>query len=98
MMNESWVLIETAGESVGAELARGSLEADGIAVVVRERDSLGAAMSVYSFHQNRVYDLYVAPEDAEDARALIAAYGNGRTELSDAELDAAASAAYDERV
>lgn len=92
------MLLESAADAVDAELWRGVLGAEGIPAVVHERNPLGAAIGLYTGMSNTMYDLFVSENDAEVARALLQAYENGRGEVSEEELAAAAEEMFDERV
>ena len=97
MQNENWAVITSLPNAVEAELLRGML-ADRVAVTMRERNELGAAIGLYSVMSSTMYDLLVAATDVETARALLDAYASESNEVTDDELNAVADEMYDERV
>ena len=97
MQNENWAVIASLPNAVEAELLRGML-ADRVAVTMRERNELGAAIGLYSVMSSTMYDLLVAATDVETARALLDAYASESNEVTDDELNAVADEMYDERV
>lgn len=96
--NEQLILVESVGEATEAELLCGVLQAEGITVVLRERNTNGVALGLHSILLNSMYDLYVHGPDEEKARAVLSTYNTERGEFSEEELSAAAVAAFDERV
>ncbi len=98
MANENSVLLDSSSDLVEAELWRGVLEAEGIAATVQERNSLGAAIGLYTGATGSMHDIVVSEADAEIARALLDAYENGRGEMTEEELADAAEEMFDERV
>lgn len=96
--SEDSIVLDSSPDLVQAELWRGVLEAEGIAATIRERNSLGAAIGLYTGATGSMHDLVVSETDRETARALLDAYESGRGEVSEQELADAAEEMFDERV
>jgi hypothetical protein len=96
---ETRVAIHSTPVAMDAELLCGVLDAEGIVATVGERYSAGVTNFMTRTMHGTLFEVLVAEDDADMARALLEAYEAGRgTALSESELEAAAEASFDPRV
>ena len=91
---ERLVAVYAAPDAVSAQMIRGLLEAEGIAAVIGEQVTEAYAPFL-QIAAGLWGEVCVRAGDVEKAHALITMHITGQSDISDAELEAAAASSFD---